>query len=40
MKTLIFVVLCLIWSLLAFGISRIVGLLERIAENTEKGGAE
>lgn len=30
---LIFVVLCMIWSLLAFGISRIVGLLEQISDN-------
>lgn len=35
---LIFVVLCMIWSILAFGIGRIVGLLEQIRDNTKKGG--
>lgn len=34
----IFVVLCLIWSLLAMGLGRIVGLLEQIRDNTKKGG--
>ena len=34
----IFIVLCMIWSLLAMGFGRIVWLLEQIRDNTKKGG--